>query len=622
MKDLVYLTSKCNLQAKFIETIPSRQEICESTNRFNEEVQSLFSPAVYRRAGQRRLRTETRLRPNQIDLNNKNEIAEILVKYGNNPFNKSAIWYATYLGHKNVVNLLLDNGFNIKDLENELMYVCFETKNIALGDFLLSKGASLNNGMICKCAELDYLDGLKWLFAHQVKMFQNSGDYLWYLIEKGKSTDVIELLIQNGADAKYRRPYFDIFYTGLLTPATTRGDLKLVQILINAGAPVNENLRKQPSYNPLLIALGRNFTDIAQTLVKAGAQIPKSVEQTTAYLLESALASNNSEMVYLLFDAGINVNTKTQYRGARVNALEFSVLNKNYSMAKSFLERGANVQGIMKSAIKIGDKKMIELLLEHGACIADQSDTPELVIGCTPLEAALEKYYVDEMDKAKGLNNPLQMAQWNGDIDAYRIIKNSGLFEAGPLYVKYRSKEEAINHYHIFNGMQASGCIFRAIENNDVNAVSLMLDSGAPGKRSRIEFGDPGPHEASMVHINSKRIEKFFNSLGHAKEHYGRIPVEASDILMKSNALNLSRYPLIFSDYNMELMELCLRNLSGHNVQCFGTHFFMAKWHADAGMSMDNFVRRYLKINPGDNEELIEKKTRMIELLMKYGHKI
>ena len=366
------------------------------------------------------------------------DLSNILIKYGNNSLNYSAIQYAAYLGEIDIVDFLLNNGFEIEELIDQLFYIAFDTKNFKLAEFLKFrigqfenfsiKGHRLDKSSVEHCASTDNYEGLKWLFENGAKMSDISGPLLWNALEKNHSTATIELLIQNGADCKYRKYFSNYYYSGLLTPAVQRREIKIIQILIKNGAPINENLRKGSSNNPLNSAIDHNQTEIVKILVEAGAQLHsnkfKAGKQTRSFFLQHTLGYKNFDIMFLLLDAGLEIDTKVTLSYGSFNPLSFAIFYNNISAVEELLKRGASTVGVMKTAIKAGSKEIIDLLLKYGAKIDDPlAEPPQIEIPIDPLEEALETYFIDELDTAKGFKNPLDMAKWKNDFHSCEILK-------------------------------------------------------------------------------------------------------------------------------------------------------------------------------------------------------
>jgi ankyrin repeat protein len=108
-----------------------------------------------RRAGQRRLKTETFSQSNIHDLYVNNalavhgneELIQILIKYGNNPDGIPALLYAIKLNDENAVQILLENGASpyTKDhLHRNCLYFAVKSGNLNLIDKFIALGVDLD----------------------------------------------------------------------------------------------------------------------------------------------------------------------------------------------------------------------------------------------------------------------------------------------------------------------------------------------------------------------------------------------------------------------------------------------------------------------------------------------
>jgi ankyrin repeat protein len=95
-----------------------------------------------------------------------------------------------------------------------------------------------------------------------------------------------------------------------LSQAAHLGHLKIVQVLIESGAEVNDEDRViYPSEAPLAQAAAQGYLEIVRVLLKAGAEVNIHSDDPE-YLtpLMYGVSSGNIEIVKLLVEAGANVN--------------------------------------------------------------------------------------------------------------------------------------------------------------------------------------------------------------------------------------------------------------------------------------------------------------------------
>lgn len=178
----------------------------------------------------------------------------------------------------------LNSGANInaKDefLGNTALCFAVQNNNKEMVEFLLKKGAlaSVEGKEANRCA------------VHLSAMFA------------GDNIDILELLIQNGADV-------NALNNGrtALHYAAENGAGKKVELLINSGAKINISDSKRET--PLHLAVAKGYQEIADYLLKNGADFEaKGFFGKT--LLHYAVFSNSADMVKFILSCGVNVEEK------------------------------------------------------------------------------------------------------------------------------------------------------------------------------------------------------------------------------------------------------------------------------------------------------------------------
>ena len=171
---------------------------------------------------------------------------------------------------------------------------------------------------------------------------------------------LVQLLIQAGADVNDVHPEGDGVPPLLL--ASQRGAEQIVRLLIDAGADVNHTLTDQDLFgkNPLsgasalILAIDQGHTDIARLLLEAGADPNPRISASSsrsdagASALLLAVAMKNEEIARLLIDAGADLND-------RLPDQEFPAHGKTTG--------GVSVLMI---AINKGHEEMVRLLIDAG----------------------------------------------------------------------------------------------------------------------------------------------------------------------------------------------------------------------------------------------------------------
>ena len=178
-----------------------------------------------------------------------------------------------------------------------------------------------------------------------------------------ETATLVQILIQAGADVNDVHPESD----GIppLSFASHRGYEEIVRLLINAKADVNHTLTDQDLFgkNPLsgasalILALDGDHMGIARLLLEAGADPNPRISDSSsrsdagASALLLAVAMKNEEIVRLLIDAGADINStlpdqKFPARGGTtggVSVLMIAINNGNEEMVRLLIDAGVDV---------------------------------------------------------------------------------------------------------------------------------------------------------------------------------------------------------------------------------------------------------------------------------------
>ena len=230
---------------------------------------------------------------------------------------------------------------------------------------------------------------------------------------KGQSVDSLALkdslnyqLVLSAYNGDYQKSYnalkagadVNVFSDDGITPllfAINKGDEKLVKLLIDFKADVNQNADNYTSENPLVLATELGFTDIVELLLQHGAKVTET-NSKGASVLHMAAANNDTNLVRM-FLPRMDINIKNNYSQT---PLMFAAYGNCLEVARILLENGADVNAIdfrgftpLMFACENGYYNMTLLLLEYWAKVdAVNRD------GFTPLALAITNKYSDVAD--------------------------------------------------------------------------------------------------------------------------------------------------------------------------------------------------------------------------------
>jgi len=179
---------------------------------------------------------------------------------------------AIYWNRKEVVELLISLGAKVNGIWNNGAPLCASSMNgnSEITKLLISAGADVNLGSRTPLFSAVY--------------YGNNQIFVSYLDHEGK-----------------KKLYFT---TG--TDNSSRDYIKVVKLLIAAGADVNVKNRE----TPLHIAVKKNWNEMAELLISAGADVNSRDEDLQSTPLHIAAEDGNKDIVELLVSKGADINAK------------------------------------------------------------------------------------------------------------------------------------------------------------------------------------------------------------------------------------------------------------------------------------------------------------------------
>ena len=357
--------------------------------------------------------------------------------------------------------------------------------------------------------------------------------------------DIVKKFLEAGMDVNV-----NIDGTALIA-ATASKDLKMVKLLLNSGADVNETNYLGSALNAAIYVA--NY-DIAKTLIEHGADVNLAADDGTTPMIIAA-KTGQAEMIELLAKHSADVNY--EYPKTRITPLIFASINghlaateqlikadanvnykdptgmtvlnwallPNYiDIAKALIKAGANIQSenkkIMLSALCHNDKKFIGYLVKHGADVnAKAFGKMPLIVWCAKNdlpEAAeiLIQYGADTKATDETGSNTLDYALMNKEyklakildpsIDISKLPKKTG--DPNLRASKLQFKESDLV------GETPGKSTKDTMDGTGTDGIDLLQQPKAPA-----EVVVPGEHQHTAVDVN-KRIDEAKKDMKKPKE--------------------------------------------------------------------------------------------------------
>lgn len=352
-----------------------------------------------------------------------------------------------------------------------LLYFAIMEDELKICEYLIKDGA------ILKVPQADFLQPVEFAFENKkfriAHLLESHGGDLHSKDVQEKDPHLFKILKDNGVNVK------SVNVSPLLT-AIELGNLKLLNMLINAGANVHQGNYKQVKVVPLIFAVQNLKPEIVNLLLEKGAKVDAVSRATgNTALLEVA---NNHILLPEEREKGVKanqiVNTLLNYNAnisvignIGVTALEVAIMVDNYDIVTLLLKSGArtkNLKGVLLPAVKNGDKNAINVCFEFGEDF-----------NCTDMGGKFPYHYALRNQSPEALNvfwkygcpfdQPLNY-YYPGTFDIFTMVKMSNR-----------------NKAHLKNQQ----CFIEGISKNDVNQVLEALQRGAEVRGCSVTLKSP-----------------------------------------------------------------------------------------------------------------------------------
>lgn len=267
---------------------------------------------------------------------------------------------------------------------------------------------------LMQAVELEDVDGVRELIKLQVPLDQLNGkgglSPLMVAAVKGNAK-IISMLVNTGANINQTNKWGH----NALTLAVVNGHTEVVRMLLKAGIGANQRIYGGP-YNgdtALHIALDKGYEEIAQILIEAGAPLNEDGSLGTPLLL--ACYGGYLDLVQSLVDRGVDVNWESQ---VRESALTIAVERGFSEVARVLLEAGASLipvnsghDTLLITACRKGYLGVAQQLIARGADV-NQTDSSGV---CSPLSIAIARSHVRMVQSLIDAGANVNWEEENGD---------------------------------------------------------------------------------------------------------------------------------------------------------------------------------------------------------------
>lgn len=310
----------------------------------------------------------------------------------------------------------------------------------------------------------------------KLDIVDNEGKTILYLLIKYSNNNFLEILLKYNKthvgfsiiDNKDKSGYTALHY------AVIMNNLEALKILLKYGCDIS--IKDSDGYNVVQLSLINNKTDIFIYLLDQLDDL-EIYTNTKQSLLHLAISKQNIEIVDLLLEKNIKINTKESDFGASV--LQYAIVINNFEICKKLINKNidinmqdfygntALIQAIQEDVPNID---IINLLINTN----DNDFNISNIDGDTALHILLSKY-----DKYKNIisknnlekiieNTDLSIQSNRGNTIIHLLLKNE-------LFIKFENilREKELNIF--INNLKNESCF--DLISNDIKKLKIVIDS-------------------------------------------------------------------------------------------------------------------------------------------------
>ena len=380
---------------------------------------------------------------------NKPKIVELLIKegkanvygyYHGEDFEKYPIYCAVKNKNLNIIKILLNNNFNLKE-ENYILSYAMENSDENIIKYLVENGADMYSYEITALYQ-----AVLNLNPKLVEYFLDKGAS----IEKAGGTDVYGNIMMAAAGSKFNNSNDKSPVDLTLLEKSAENSAKITEMLIGKADKniINDSLEGK---TPLIIAVGNSYIDTAKILIENGANInavdfegwsalsyavnngdieiaklllenKAKIKDELLIAIKSPIVESSINIMKLLIDNKANINY-TDENG--FNPLNIAIESGDMELTKFLITNGANVNSLMQDGVSLigyaiaqNNMDLLQILIENGANV---NYTGGDSWAKTPLQTA----------SRLGLDNVVRiLLTRNADINAVDMNGNTALHTA------------------------------------------------------------------------------------------------------------------------------------------------------------------------------------------------
>lgn len=304
---------------------------------------------------------------------NKPKIVELLIKEGKaniygyyygEDFKKYPIYCTVKNKNLNIIKILLNNNFNLKE-ENYILSYAMENSDENIIKYLVENGADINYEIFYENEESKrtiLYDAVLSLNLKLVEYFLDKGAS----IENAGKSDIYGNILMAASGSKFNNNKNISAVDLKLLESLSQNSAKITQMIIDKVDKklINDSLEGK---TPLIIAVGNSYIDTAKILIENGANI-NAVDFEGWSALSYAVNNGDIEIAKLLLE------NKAKIKDELLIAIKSPIVESRINIMKLLIENKANINytdengfNPLNIAIESGDMELTKFLITNGA---------------------------------------------------------------------------------------------------------------------------------------------------------------------------------------------------------------------------------------------------------------